>query len=383
MNISKPRIRQPNHEISAADDRIYYNIAIPGNREFADAIYNVQLNQSILDVSSDYYLAISRFTIPTSAIPILIPEIKPYPNTDINETIYSFTMTYQNYTSGRVHLKFVPTNNSTPPYPPTASFPFVNRTEYYYIYVYQPFIDMMNTTIQTAFNILNSNVPGGLPIGSEPPYFIFDAENERINLISQIANYDQSNPLIIDPIYLYANVTMYNFLDGIPATYYGTSASDGKNFRFIIKDNKNNLYEPPYSTITPPEHYIMYQQYDALQNWNSLKSLQIVTSQMPVSKEYVPSLSAGRTQEGITNTLGVMADYEIILQKGPEARTTVQFFQEGPYHLINLNSNNPLQKIDVQVFWTSSVGDRYLLKIPYGQALTIKMEFIRKATFTS
>lgn len=382
MNLSKPRRYVPNYEVSSADDRIYYNIAIPGSRDFTEALFNVQLNQSIIDVASDYYLAVTRFTIPTSTVPILIPEIDPYPNTDINKTIYSFTMTYQNYSSGRVHLQFVPTNNATAPAAPTATSPNVNRTNYYFIYVYQPFIDMMNTTIQNAFNLLDAAVPGGLPVGAVAPYFIYDSSTERINLISQIANYDQSDPLIIDPIYLYANATMYQFLDGIPAYYYNFPVTEGKSFRFIIENTNNNLYVAP-NTVGPATQYIMFQQYDALQDWNTLKSLQITSNQLPISKEYVPSLSATRTQEGITNTAGVLADFEIFVDKGPDARTTVQYSQVGPYHLINMNANIPIQKIDIQVYWTTNQGDRYLLQVPYGQTLTVKLAFIRKETFTS
>lgn len=370
--------------ISSTDDRIYYNISIPSTTIASNpspAIFQQELNEAIIQKPSDYYLAIIRFTIPTQDIPIMVAQIQPFPNTNINNTIYSVTLTYQTFTSGQIFVQYVTQNPNALVLPLSASHPNADNTLYYYIYTYTAFLNMINTALQTAFTALNVAVPGGLPVGSVAPYFQFDTFTERISLVAQIANYDIT---IANPIKIFVNYQLFTFIDGLPFIFEGITLPGGKDVQLLVENNKNNWYNPPYLTIPPPippVYYIMTQEYNTISDWNSFKSLQLVSNILPIKSEYVPVVS--QINQSIVNSQGILKDFEPLIELGPEARTTVQYQLQSPYQLINLTSDIPLTKIDVRIYWTDQYGFQTLLSIPFNQVVTIKMVFIKKSTFTS
>lgn len=365
--------KNSNAVISRDNDRIYYNITIGTTENISTptyAIYKEQLNQAIVDNPKDYYLSVVRFTIPTQDIPIFIPQIQPFPNVNINNTVYSVTLTYNGNTSGQTFVQFVSQSPNNPVIPLSATHPEVTKGPYYYVYNYSWFLDMINTTLATAFAAL-----AGKPVGSLAPYFQYDTTTQKISLVAQRLYYDEVLAL---PIKIYVNYKLSTFLDGLPYIFDVNSLL-GLDVQFIVRDNYNNWYNPPYlAAATPPDYYIMTQEYDTLTDWNTFKSIALVTNLIPIIPEYVPIVNGNNN---IVNSRGILKDFEPLIERGPEARTTVQYQLNGPYQLINLNSNVPLTQLDISVYWTDQYGEQYLLSVPYNQLVTIKLVFIKKSTF--
>jgi hypothetical protein len=355
------------------EDKIYYNVVIPYRPDstgFAPAVFQEQLNQSILDRPSDYYMTIIRFSIPVQNIPIFIAEIQPFPNTNLNNTIYSVTLTYGANTSGQTFVQFVTQNpNATPSLPLTAFHPNADKTPYYYIYEYTQFLSMVNATLATAFAAL----PGS-PVGSQAPYFIFDGQ--RLSLVAQIAYYDQALPT---PINIYMNYFLLTYFDGITTDFYGVGLVNGLDAKFLVRNDYNNFYNPPnIAPVYPPLYYIMTQNYTALIDWNSFKSLSLVSNLIPIKQEFIPSSMPNQGFNlAVVNSRGQLKDFEPIFNNN-ENRTVVQYFPTGPYQLINMNSDDPLTKIDISIFWSDQFGNIYPLDIPFNQLATIKILFTRK-----
>lgn len=360
-------------------DRIYYNIAIPYNPIVdgtSPAVYQQELNQAIVNKASDYYLSITRFTIPTANIPIMYPEIQPYPNTDINNTIYSVTITYgppagPATQTQQKYVQFVTsTINAPSPASPTADKPNVEITDYYFVYSYINFLTMINTALQTAFNALV-----GVPGGAEAPYFIYNEADDIISLIAQEQYYSlNQSPAPANIFKVYCNYALLPFIDGMNVNFGFGVDPDGKNIQFLIQNNHNNIYNTNYLSIP--------QEYDTLPNWNVFQSLSIVSNLLPTRHEFVPAkyLSAS-TQSGVVNSRGILTDFEPVLQNGPEARVNVQYFVQGPYRLINLLTDGPITKIDINIYWVDKKGNEYLLDLPVNSVLTMKLVFIKKSTY--
>jgi len=371
-----------NKELSrqCPDDRIYYNIAIPYNPDstgFSPAIYKQSLTQPILYNPHEYYLAVVRFSIPTQNIPIFIAEIQPFPNVNLLNTIYSVTIqTSALNSSGQTFIQFITTTpNARQSAPLTPSHPIADKTAFYYVYEYTDFLKMINTALQTAF----TNMPVKPP-GSAAPYFIYDSTNEEISLVAQTAFYDINSPGHIE---VYVNYPLLTFLDGIPTNFYGVGLANGLDFRFNIENLHNNFYNPPdIAPAIPPAYYIMNQNYHTLADWNSFKSLQIVSNLLPIKQEFIPDFNRLDQNTGVVNSQGILADFVPIINLGPEARTTVEFVLDGPYRAINLYSGIPITAVDIFIYWTDQFGNQYLLDIPFNQVATLKLVFIRKSTFT-
>lgn len=363
--------------IKRQNDRIYYNIRIghqPGTGA-SPAIYREELTQSIVENPSDYYLSIIRFTIPTQEIPIFQADIQPFPNTNLNNTVYSVTLNYGANTSGQIFIQYTSTTaHAEQSRPLTLNHPNVDKTAYYYIYTYTEFLLQINTALAAAFAALP-----GKPGGALAPYFIYDENIEKISLVAQRLYYDVALG-VGNYIEIYSNLQLFNFLDGIPTFYFGDNQINGEDNQYLIRDKRNNYYQPPdVAVVTPPAYFIMTQEYNTLPNWNSFKSLVLVSNLLPIIQEYVPRVS-GQNQ-GVVNSQGILKDFEPLIELGPEARTSVQYQINGPYQLINLNSDSPLTKIDISIYWVNKLGDQYLLLIPYDQVVTLKMVFIKKSTF--
>lgn len=351
-------------------DRKYYNVVIAYNEKSNQPSYatfkNV-FNQSFLDDPSKYYMSIIRFQIPTSSIPILIPEIENFPNTDVNKTVYEIELTYNGYSSGITNVIYETSNLNSQPRPITAlqPNPMINPSGYYFIYDYRSFLDMVNKTFSIAYNNLNLELiaNGQPPLISNPPYFTYNPVTYLFSLHCP----QEYLTSLATPINIFMNYQLFTFFDGIERIFNGINN--------LIQIKVINYYGTNF--IAP--YYIMSQQYPSLSLWNTFKAIQITSQLLPVYPEVVPIPAA---VQNTYNTEGVVKDFVPFYENGPEFRTFINFRYSGSYELIDLKSNAPISTIDINVYWIDRYGNKYLLEIPYNQLLTIKFVFIKKSSFT-
>lgn len=363
------------------DDRFYYNIAIPGSNtsrfnstffNIVPAIYSQQLTQSILQNPCEYYMSIVRFTIPTEILPIFIFEAQPFPNILKDLGVYSVTLEYNGNYSPQTFVEYITTNPTTDiPKIPTADNIYWERGFYYYVYNYTTFLTMINNALADAFLLLP-----GAPI-TTPPFLIYNAETQLISLIADKLFYDRDLPI---PIRVFFNGKLQRFFGGIPYIFYSINDPLGRDSAFLINDLRNNTYLLP--NIPPGPTYLnITQNYNTLSDWNSFKSLKIITSIIPIRMESTPSAQTLQNSNGVVNLESIVTDFEPLLLAGAEGRTTIQYQLDGPYRLINMTDINPLSRLDLQVYWTDELLNKYLVYVPEGQILTIKIAFIKKSSY--
>lgn len=367
-------------------DRIYYNFIIGervNNKPFYEAKFQQNLDDVFLKTPSEYYLSVVRFSIPCQNIPIWYPEIKLYPNTNINDTVYSVSLEYNGFTSGETFVQFVSENPNAYVRSITVNNPEAETSSiYYWIYNYQAVVDMINTALATAFTALGV-ASGGLPVGSVAPYFEFDPVTQLMSLVAQRLFYDVGIAL---PITVFMNYKLYTYFDSMLSNYLGTNSynvylPNGKDFQIIVKDLKNNWYNPSFVVAaSPPNYYKMSQNYPTLLNWGVFQSLQITTNLIPVKSEVAPTLDSNDSSN--TTEQSFLKDFEPVLNNGGDTRNGVlQYVLDGPYQLINLVGNTPLKKLDIQLYWVDRLGRKYLLLCPYNQVVSIKTVFIKKSSY--
>lgn len=351
-------------------DYIYYNVEIPYNENTviakgSPASFNAFLNTPIIDVPSDYKMAVARFSVPGSLIPIFVAEIEPG-QSNPNLMPYHVTLSY----SGNdyvAQLIYVPQNTlavpSGPPFP---------KSPYYYVYYYQQMIDIVNTALSTAFTALKA--AHGAVTSTEAPFLIFNPNTQRISIIVP-ATY------IADtiPIYMQASL-VHMFFEGINSIFRGINTVNYKDYEIIVQNTEiNGFGKPGVGVGNPPLYWEMKQEFVSLQYWNTFKNLTFITSSMPINSEF--SQVAGSTPSQ-RSSLPIITDFEPILDTAGASRTIFQFFPQGPYRFISLTSPNPLSIIDISVYWRDINNNLYLLEVPCGQNLTIKLAFINKNNVT-
>lgn len=374
------------NQVNVEPDTVYYNITIPYSPDSlgnSPAIYQEQLNQPIVYDPSSYYLSVVRFQVSGNFIPLFIARIQEFEttgNTDINKTIYSFTLEYNNNFSPQTFVEFIPTNGEAQV--PTTTNPVNYNTGYYNVFNYTDFLTMCNVALQTAFNA----IPGGAPMGSVAPYFIYDPITLRISLIAQEAFYNQgphgTQPAIA-PINIYFNSNASRFFDAIPIDILAFNNSNGTDARFNVQNlYDSNWYTPsgPVIASTPITQTLieMTQQYNILGNWNSLKSIQLISNLLPINREFTPT---GNINSGIITSKGILADFVPLISDGPEARSSIEFISSGPWRLIDMFGNIPITKVDLQFVWTDELGNSFIIYLPENQQATCKLLFQKKSLF--
>lgn len=349
-------------------DKQYYNLVLPytdrGGKNCSSTI-GYESNDIILDKASDYYLSIVRFQIPVSSTPIAIADIQPFPNTDINNTIYSVTLEYDGETS-QEFIQFVPSNLAeSPPQPPTAQQPLVKRSLYYGIYSFQHMVNMVNTALEEAFQNLSNK-----PVGASEPIMTFNPDTSRFSMVVDPLFYGDN---LVTPIKIYFNSQLYTFFEGFDVVYYPRSTPEGRQVEFRFVETINNVDQLGLLTVS--------QDYPTLSSWTCVKSLQLRSALLNVNQESVPT---GFTSSGSSSSASIIADFIPLYGETTSnavARTTVDFTLQSSYKLINMLSDRPLTKVSLDVVWIDELGNEYNLNMNYRDVISVKLLFQRKSTF--
>ena len=359
-------------------DNVYLNISIFNDfrtgTEPILAKYKENRVKSILTNPSEYYLTIVRFSIPTQEIPIFIFAIQEGIDQDkINLSIYSFTMSFGG-SDFQTFLDYTPDNfsNNGSPFFPLS--PEDNNGEqdistgYYNVFNYQIMLNMMNTALATCFADLKEAFPAAEI--TVAPFIIYDA-------VSQLFSFIVNNEYLVSGVTIFWNSVLNRFLEAIPVNFFGTSTLNGKDFELVVQFNKNNAFNLVIPGVDPPDPDIpqfleLKQEYTVIQYWNSFQKLVIATDLLPVNPEFITSVNESN------NFSRILTDFEPIADKSGTSRTIQQFFVSGPYRLIDLLSNSPLQALDIQIFWSDIVGNLFPLFIDSGTSISVKILFIKK-----
>ena len=160
--------------IGEEPDMVYYNTTIINNKTDGAVLndpyiyMNETRDSAIVKNSSDYYFSIVRFTMngPNKDLPIFIPSIKTG-QTKVNLTNYSLVLScvcqdphnptdWITLTSGETFLEFEPEHGQLKNYTPQPPLVRQEASKYYFVYTYNHVVDLVNKTIETAWNNLNT-----------------------------------------------------------------------------------------------------------------------------------------------------------------------------------------------------------------------------------
>ena len=363
---------------------IYYNVNITNNDTTGSNSppiidFNETRNQPYLNNPSEYYMSVVRFSVDTPTLPLFIPQPVVGSN-DANTLIYTVTMEYKTYTV-QVNLVFARQTQAIGP-PPTPILETDIEDIYYYVYSYQWFIDtMVNPALISAYNQLQVAVSNGgdvLP-SNFAPFMLWDPSGSTAILNCDTEGYNFAT--LDDPIKIYFNTPMYNLFSSFSASYFGTNASQGKNFLMNVYDTGFNTFKNISNGVT----YIqVLQEYPTAPLWNPVSSIVFSTSLMPVVPELTaaPAIFTGgsgfSSSGNNSNVTNVLTDLEVPLTQGWETKPTVNYAPNAEYRLSDLFGTSPVYSINVTVFWKDRFGKLLPLTLSAGGSANIKIMFRRK-----
>jgi hypothetical protein len=404
--------------IERTDDNTYVNVVldhpdainVPGrggvngptffiaNGEPVASDYGVTKTEPILSNCSDYYCSVVRFTIPLDQVPLLICPIVPnQPNPLLTPLIigilagvttnplsfFAENLIYQPHNDYEFVVQDQPTQVITP---------------FHYIYSYQTLVDMFNSALKSLY--VKTGFAALFP-GYLAPYFQFDPVTDLFSLIVPSFFTDVTPPATFAPV-IFINSASATFLFSFDLLQNITNpkASNvnpfGNDYYFIQESSVTTQYYPPGVAIpaptTPPIlpatslYYKFTQEFSIVEYWSSLRKILIVTNSIPVKNEYVPASG----NNGISDSSGVNVSYPILTDFVPnisstagDSRSIAYYVPSSQYRLVDMISTNPLQKIDIRLFWEDRDGNLYPLLISLYQQASMKIAFLRKSLYNN
>ena len=387
--------------MDTADTHIYYDISIFNNDISGAMSVNLNFNEmrsggALINDPSSYFFSIVRFEIDTPKIPVFIPQARP---NALNDLIYTFVIetvsevnnTYVGLYKGRV--QFTPVNPNLEV--PDSSQNNVSN-EYYYIYNFHRWIDMVNTCLANIFNAIPSSQK---LLTSKAPFFAYDSSSGLVSLYTTQEYMDEQNTKRLN---IYWNAPAETIFGGFDTTQISitrahcidadtppieTSSHTSAYYRLNIR-NPNNINRVDLGVSGTPSYYIQSKQsYPSFPLCSPIQNIVFTTSgNLPIvsSQQATPVIFSSEgdcsTQGGADNISPILTDFIVPLTNGNEYRPTINY-SPSVYRLLDLKGNSPLKNCDLQVYWKSKI-DAKLHPVVLGSqcGASCKIMF-RKKTF--
>jgi hypothetical protein len=392
---------------SVTADQIYFDVTVSNFQSTTTVppifYYNEQRSLPFITCPEDYYLSIIRFTMETGTLPVFIPSIVPNQG-NRNLTIYNITL--EALVGGVTYTQTNPIiwdpQDSSAPLPPAPNVTNnklqINDTGYYNCYSYSWFASLISNTFRACFLALEAQIPTNGPPNTlptlptiYPPVVYWDSTSNGLVLYADTAGYD-ANPLtVLDEIEIYWNAPLFELFPSIPAELIGYTGP--KTFRLdFVNFGSTNLttitpnpvtYDPVTNVPVTYNAITLYQECSTTANLTPITAVVFTSNTLPIHPSQVSTPlvfnDAGQLSLGGNNADVANIITDLVSDTGTY-RPNLVYVPSAEYRLITLYGNQPLFNLDLQIFYRLKTGQLIPFRIGSGQAVTLKIAFIKKPT---
>ena len=393
---------------ASSPDQVYFDITVSNFQSTTTQppvfAFNETRSNPFISNPEEYYLSILRFTMETGSLPLFIPSIEPaQPLRD--RTIYSTTLEFTalngiTYTSGQTFVDWIAQDKGAEvPPPPSQCANGVqnNSTGYYYCYSYSYWIYLINLKLAIAFTTLrNAVIAAGQTFPTiYAPFLNWDTSSDQAVLYGDVNGFNVlPDGSIADTIKIYFNAPMFGLFNSFPAIYLGYKGiTAGKNYQLVIPSvGAVNLLliTPVQPPPVPPATFIeyraiaLYQEYSTVANWSPITAIVFTSNTLPIQTNQVSTplifddaqqVAFGGNNSNIANIITDM------VSDNGQYRPNIVYTPTAEYRLVTLYGNRTLSNIDLSIFWRTKTGALIPYRINSGEAVTIKLAFLKKASY--
>jgi len=263
-----------------------------------------------------------------------------------------------------------------------ASSPTDIGSDYYYIYNYQDWIDMVNAAFTQLWTDTQSMMAtlGGYIAGTKAPFIEFDPSTCKCSLTAELNTFDNG---LTDPVYIYFNSRLFELFGGFQNTFMGY---DGDlNYQMSVVNTGGNISYVFNKTGGYTTNLVMYQEISTVSLWNPVASIVFCSSMLPIyptqtsKPNIISNQSNNLTSSGENaNLTNILSDFEIPVSDTNQYRPIILYAPSAEYRLVDMFSGSNLNKINISVFWKTHYGELIPFKIDPGCAAHMKILFRRK-----
>jgi hypothetical protein len=348
-------------------NHIYYN-AFVKNDSFQDIFINYQDIRSspILEKPNDYNLVITKFSLPVIFLPLFVF----LPDT------YRLTLSYNNIEYESI-VQYISQSELA-----------INDPDYYFVYSYDHFVNMVNNTFDSALTGLKAMGGTGAIAGATAPRLKYNYNTKQFQLWAESAYYNNS---IATPIKIFVSTTFGKFFQSFNLLEYVDTT---KRYQFVIRNTGFNNLVANASPATTYNTYgsglnpynvamtVMEEEYETLNNFNSVQGV-VITSSMPVNAESVSSSFTGSTSGGnlpnqsSNSSLKIIAEFTVGQDTFIRGSNLV-YLPSAEYRRMDLTSTTPLNSVDFKIYFYTNDGTFYPYRLTAYESANVKMLFEKK-----
>jgi len=379
---------------NASSDKIYYDIQISNVESTSVTPPNVVFNESrnipFLMCPQDYYMSIIRFTLDTATLPTFIPTIQTNPTinptSDPNQTIYTFQFSYNGYFGDQIYIPWSPQDISLPvlPFITVSGITTQNNSNgYYYCYTFEYFTSLVNQTILAAFTTFVSDYNALFPLNLIPasavaPVFAYDGSSAIFRIMFE-ESFLTTNAT---PIYFYMNAPMFNLYGSLNALALGYSVG-GRNYRIIVENYAGFNSYSYLDVITGVTYNVIevIQEWSTTSAWSPVSGIVFTSCTLPIA----PNLLSAPTvflNGNVLGSYGNNSNYQLVVtdfvSDNGFYKPEIVYNPTAQYRLIELTGNQPLNNLDISIFWKNNFGELIPFQLTSGGVVTMKILFTKK-----
>jgi hypothetical protein len=346
--------------VKSISNNIYYNLSIinqvqtdplgvlPSISIPKQAVFDTQRADAIISSPSEYRVSVSRFSIPSGLIPLLL-----FP---VNPSYYAITLTFDN---GGVINQI--TKNLT--YIPSAvGDPYGKYRPVYYI---NELIQYVNIAYKEAYDEMKTTYGAGYTPANRP-YLTYDAETKLITM------WCDDEYLDFDTYGIFMNTTLF---EGFFSGFYSREATTNQLTNFngfqllpqnLFINEETNITIPNGNTTTM---YKIVSEFSTIPLFNQLDRIVITTFSLPINTQLLGTQLDRRAN--------ILLDFIL-----PDDIQTKQKYEYIPtiYKWSDMKQGTPLTKMDLQLYLIYNTGEILPLYIQADQRIDIQLLFTPKGT---
>lgn len=375
----------PNTTSVNSPDHIYYDLTIKNKisttTEDTPLTFIETRNTNFLDVASDYYMSILRFSVDTYSIPSYIAEIQADQD-DVNKMIQSVSLKYFDgttyYSSPETFLVWVPVNKSAPTPAAPNTTPDGNQVNslYYYSYTFNNLVELYNTAFATAMTSLRALVVGGGLASVNAPFISYDSATELFSIHGESPHYDHDTT---NRVYVYLNRPAFAHFNTFLSFRYAANAPNGNVYEIRFIDViGSNLAQ--YTLYDNKKYIKMTQEVSTINTISPVSSIVFTTSTLPIVPNQLSApinyVSGQIVNTNYNNQFGlIISDFVT----GDHAFKPFVLYQPtSEYRRIDLQGSSPLKTVDINVYFRTKDGQLNPLLMWSGGSCSLKLLFERK-----
>lgn len=320
------------------DEHVYYNIRVLNDISTTpEKLMRAEFQETrvipVLTNPNEYELAVVRFKVPTSSIPLFVWTDDEFEiSLSFNGTTVATFIQYGGGGGGDVG-----------PY---------GRA----VYSYNTLAELFNITMTSTYNSLKIAQP---TLTGEIPFMLYDPITELYSIYVD-PTWDESIPGA--PI-IGTNTAFIRMLPSFQISF-NASVPEAETWIIRVRDQRKNT-----EVIDGISYLRMDQEFPTLALVSQFTNIAFRTARIPVVGEYLTAGGTNATQSIITDFNPTQAAQD---------RTAIQFFPQGPLRFYPLKGTDELRTLDIAVFWEDTKQNSYPLFLQPGDSLSVKIMFRRR-----